>query len=298
MLAQVGKVLLGQGLSLLSQTYGGYLLNRNRPDWAKSLELRLTEIVKEMEQAGLVEVFRGELALSALGGIAANSSLSYAGVLRLLHVVKGMPSGSLSTNDLLALAQVLPEMDAAAFPSNVRYEKDRAWKTEIFRRTGAHVHQLLSKLAGADGAFDKRCKALCVLLDWIEGQPLGTIENRYNINSFARVAAGDVRALSDRTRFHLRPVTAIATHVRPDISLPEGTLERLLQRLEYGLPEDSLELLKLRLLTRGEVLRLREHGVTSLAQLSVLTDVAMSEILGLKKAQQVQESRYYREALA
>ncbi|GEM86033.1 DEAD/DEAH box helicase [Meiothermus granaticius] len=298
MLAQVGKVSLRQGLSLLSQTYGGYLLNRNRPDWAKNLELRLSELVKEMEQAGLVETFRGELALSALGGIAANSSLSYNSILRLLNIVRDMQPLSLSVADLLALAQVLPEMDAAAFPSNVKYEKDRAWKREVFQRVGNQIHHLLSKLAGADGAYDKRCKALCVLLDWIEGQPMGTIENRYYINPFARVAAGDVRSLSDRTRFHLRPVTAIVTHVRPDISLPENMLERLLQRLEYGLPDDSLELLKLRLLTRGEVLWLRERGILGLAQLATLTDSELTEVLGREKARRLQGSRPCREALS
>lgn len=94
---------------------------------------------------------------------------------------------------------------------------------------------------------------------------------------------GDIRRCVDTTRFHLRSIHQIGMVMNKPISSEE--IERLLNQLEFGIPEDTLELLSLSIeLTRGEYLALRNANIKKPLELNNDSFDLVQGILGEKKA--------------
>ncbi len=70
------------------------------------------------------------------------------------------------------------------------------------------------------------------------------IETDYSLNAFAQVRPGDIRGYADGTRFLLDAIFRI-TPIVTGRSMEAGEGEKLLKRLELGLPEDALPLASL-----------------------------------------------------
>lgn len=281
LLRQVKRIPADKVISLLAGTFGGYTLVRRDPSWQARMERELQERLTRMRALGLVEDVRGFVVLTRLGEACGQSSLSLGSCMNLVEILKR--HGMRDVSELMVVAQALDEADRVYTPltkSKSGGGKDRGWDQALY---GAVRSELLSELArgaGGDG-YEKRCKRLRILLDWIGGVPMQEIESGYSANPYNAVSLGTVRGFADGTRFHLRSTAEIVRAIFPGQKFPDQEFDLLLARLELGLPAALLELGRaLDFLTREELLALSGIGVTSVAAISGATDAALLATLG------------------
>jgi hypothetical protein len=131
-----------------------------------------------------------------------------------------------------------------------------------------------------------------VLSDWIAGAPLETIERDYTVNPFqGQMGHGDIRRIADLTRLHLRSAHQIASVVLLDRAPDEAAMDKLLRRLEVGIPDGALDLLSVPVsLRRGEYLALWRAGAATVDAVSLLPDAALAGFLGQERAAEVKRA--------
>lgn len=282
LLVQVAQVKRDDAIHLLANTYGGYCAGRKDPQWRERVESRLTEALKEMLALQLLEEERGVISLSLLGKTCARSSLSYLSIIRLITMLKGLEGKKVTPELLLILLQALPESDDVYTPMMKRGSADLKWSTEVARRNGAEVARMLQRHAGDQWIFAARCKRALILADWIQGHSLATIEQTYSPNLYqGKISAGHVRQFADSSRFHLRSASQIAAVMMVGENIGDDALERLLRRLEIGIPSALLGLLDLPFtLTRGEYLALGAMGITDVNEFWASPQENLEGILG------------------
>lgn len=141
------------------------------------------------------------------------------------------------------------------------------------------MHELQRGAADSD-AYLKRCKRALVVLDWVSGEPIESIEDRYSANPFSAVGFGDIQGIAGATRYNLRAVFDIGCLVQP--ALAACPVDDMLVRLEYGVPSDCLALVRgvKHRWTRNELLALRDAGVGSSAALWAKSDAQLRTIVG------------------
>lgn len=300
LLAQVGQVARQDVSRLLANTYGGYLANRDYPEWRTSTEQRLDTLLQEMIRLGLIDE-EGELVrLSLLGQVCGRSSLSFASVMRLITLLKAMQDSALTAEHLLALVQGLPELDSVFVPlmkSNSKAGKkivqsETGWPREAVQRYGHEVVTSLQRNASDFFEYYARCKRALLLWDWVRGVPMENIEQHYSVNAYNAVGYGHVRGCADTTRFHLRAAHQIAMVMFIDNVPDEESVETLLKQLEVGIPVDALPLLSLPVsLTRGEYLTLYQAGIRKPEDLWSYPSSSLPDILGANRADQLERLR-------
>jgi hypothetical protein len=79
------------------------------------------------------------------------------------------------------------------------------------------------------------------------------------------VSAGDVRALADLMKFHLRSTFEIGTILMLIDTASFDGFDTLIRRLELGIPESLMDLTDCQVaLTRGEMMALQKSGINNL----------------------------------
>lgn len=262
LLAQVKELAEAEVAGLLSNTYGGYLLNRAHAGWQGATETAVSQLVRRMVSLGLLERITDKVRLTLVGQACGRASLSLESCLRLIEMIQAKGARMLSPLRLMALVQALPEMDAQYTPLFKKGVKEAQWGAIAAQRYGRDVAETLQRLTSDRFAYWGRLKRAAILAEWVAGTPMASIEQRYSITPFNAVAAGDVRSIADTTRFHLRSAADIAAVAFPGEAPPLDQMETLLRQLELGMPEAALALLDLPIrLERGEYLGLVAVGV-------------------------------------
>lgn len=132
---------------------------------------------------------------------------------------------------------------------------------------GSDVFNALGNGAAAEFALQKRCKRACLLLDWMDGCQIREIEQKFTTNGYAAMAAGDIRRIAENTRLVFKPVIDIAALLLAQ-DYDTAELETFLRRLEFGVPERSVDLTNMPdAFNRGDLLTLIVDGVHSMADL-------------------------------
>jgi replicative superfamily II helicase len=293
LLAQVGDVARLDVIGLLGNCYGGYLANRRNPKWQADTAARLEELLGRMISLGLVEEELGLVRLTLLGRACGQSTLSFFSAMRLVEFVRLLGSVTLTAERLVALLQGLPESDRVYTPMSNAKAKESVWPHEAATRHGREVIRLLQRFVQDEDAYLARCKRAAVLWDWMRGDAVEAIEQRYSTNPyFGRVGYGDVRQFADTTRFHLRSarqIVALLLTGAPDL---EAQIDRVLRQLELGIPADMLDLVELPVtLERGQYLALRDAGARTRTELWALPQDDLRHILGDAVAERLNRSR-------
>ncbi|QIR36799.1 DEAD/DEAH box helicase [Tolypothrix sp. PCC 7910] len=264
LLSQIKQIPKKEVIHLLASTYGGYLASRQHPDWHKVTEPRLEELLTKMNSLGLLEEDDEQIRLSLLGQACGKSNFSFSSALKLVDLLKRFPE-NLSAGQLMAYLQVLPEV-AGYISVSKKGTKESSWAHEINTHYGDAV--IAGFQRGAKDKFDYygRCKRAAILWNWINGQPIETIENKFSVTPYAgHVGASDIRGCADRTRLYLQSAYDIVSLLLLGKGPDEIAINTILQQLEFGLPADALCLINLPVtLSRGEYLALYQAGyVTS-----------------------------------
>lgn len=281
LLAQVKRVPATKLPGLLVNTYGGFLLARQQPDWEAGAHAAVASLVKEMLRLDLLEEEDGLVRLTLLGRACGASSLSFASSKRLIRMFKQGELRGDTTLGLLTATQVTSELDNIYTPMQKRGTFETKWGSLAARNLGADVGRALQRHAEDTWAFHARCKRSLVLRDWMNGVAMADLESTYKTNAFIVMDAGSIRGIADTTRFHLRSVHALASALLVTGDLDAEAFDREVTRLEFGLPEEALGLLGLPLrLDRGEMLALHARAGSTLEQLRGWSPTELQSVLG------------------
>ena len=246
--------------------------------------------LRELVRGRLVEIdAEGRCTLTALGQLAGESGVHVDSVLRVMNALEHCPPSDISDVALLAITQATVELDDAYFPLNRKSTRKEpsAWFCEL-RRRGTH-----SKVLAAlqENAADRRtptlrAKRTVSCLYWIDGTPLGTIEQAMTqFGGAGGGASGAVRSVAMRTVDILPVVTRTAELLHPglDLSTRVGVL---LTRLELGIPESIVEIgvAGQGRLTRAQLLGLVRSGLLSPEQILAADDMSLLEAVSGNQA--------------
>lgn len=289
LLVQVKRVPRDQVVHLLASTFGGYLANRGSPKWKTETEAELAERVREMIALDLIDEDGDEIQLSLLGQACGRSALSFESALRLVQLLKRTPASQLSAENLVALIQVLPEAGGSYTPLMKKGTKESMRLRQASERYGPEVTRLLQQLA--DDSFDwiARCKRAAILWDWMNGEPIESIEERFSTTPYqGAIGFGNVLAFADAARFHLRAAQELISILLIDRAPDEGQMGNILKRLEEGLPANALGLLALPTrLSRGEYLALFNAGLRTVDDVVALGEPAIRKLIGPRRAAEI-----------
>ena len=286
LLLQVSAVDRNKVAGLILGTFGGYLESRKHPEWSKKIELDLNQLIPEMLRLKLLEGDSSFIRLSLLGTACARSSLPLSSSMRLVEILERNQNLLLNIMTLLALIQYLPESDVGFIPILKRGHRERVWPANASSIVDTQVVSALQFGAKDTFEYAARCKRLCILHDWINGVAIDKIESSYTVNPFYSVGRGDVVRIADNTRYHLSSAVEIALIIDPSADLSPEKVDSLLVRLQVGLPEKGLNLLKLPFeMTRGEYLALLDSDITSSEEFWSCSNGDLSQILGENRSQ-------------
>ncbi len=277
LLAQAGSIPQTEVIRILINTFGGYLKNRQNPGWKNTVAIKLESLLQTLISHELVEEENGFVRLSILGIACGQSTLSFDSIIRLIDLIKQHGNKIDNINSLMVLTQALPELDSRYIPLA---------KNEIFNlpsTTNIATTYLLRRFTQDALTFSKRQKRVSLLLAWLGGMSIDQICTTHSKNIFSAVRPGDVTGLADITRYSLRSVHQIAA-ILLQTNCPDDTeLEKFMRRLEFGIPEDAIELLELPIaLERGEYLALREKGIKTKEEYWKQNKKIRKSILGSK----------------
>ena len=282
LLAQVQEVPRDAVVTLLANTYAGYLEARASSCWEPQMRGRVEGLIERMLALGLLEEELGFVRLSLLGRACGKSHIKFRSAMRLVEVLRQRSAGSpLTAGILLALVHTLPEFDDAYTPVFRKGQREAVWQHQVTQHYGFETAAALRFGAPDLMTYYSRCKRVVVLRDWTNGVPISEIESSFTVNPFYRIGAGDIRSFADFAKFHLAAAFEIA-----DVLLfgqgPSGEeVDTLLAQLEAGIPVGALGLLDLPIvLDRGSYLALYQQGFIRPADVWASTEERLSGIVG------------------
>jgi hypothetical protein len=265
---------------LLVNTFGGYSASRANPNWVAHVSHQIAELVQRMLRLGLAEMQGDLVHLTLLGQACGSSSLSFESALRLVELLRGFNATDQTPMTVMALVQVLEEMDATYTPLFKKGRGESMWVAEASQRYGRDVMGTFQRFVPDEFYFWARSKRACILFDWLNGDDIGDMESRYTRNPFVPVKNGDINSIVDNTRFRLRSAHQIFAAMYPD--QPAFLLEfaELLDRLEFGLPKDATGLRGELDISRGICLALFHAGCRTKADVDALSLEQLEAIVG------------------
>ncbi len=271
LLAQVGAVQQDEIISLLANTYGGFLASKADPGWHKDMGFRIAELYEEMKRLGIVEQENNTVHLTILGRACAESVLSFRSALRLVDLLKSKSKAGVTAVELMAIVQALTQSGDVYTPMFKKGQSESRWMAEVTRRYGTEMAQLLQKFVSGDTfTYYARCKRAAILYDWIRGDSTQIIEERYKSNNLfaGNITYSNIRSFADFTRFQLRSAYKIATIIFPGQLMDEQEFDCLLKSLEAGIPADCVDLMTVPFqMSREEYLALRANGILNKSEL-------------------------------
>jgi helicase len=282
LLSQVRGVRASDIPGLLVNTFGGYTASRSAPQWIAVVEAEVSALVGRLLHAGLAEQDGEIIHLTLLGRACGASSLSFESGLRLVELMRQLDIAQAQPTRILAMIQVLSEMDAIYTPVMKKGQSESVRASEVVQRYGQAMVLALRRYCDDEIEFWGRCKRASLLYDWIDGTPIEIIEKRYSTTPFqGAISYGDIMRIADGTRFHLRSAQQVLAALFP--ASPEFlmSLDDILQRLEFGLPSTALPLTKLSIpLTRGQYLALTNAGCSTLGDVAGLSFERLGDCIG------------------
>ncbi len=296
LLAQFSRILREDAVNLLSCTFAGYLKNKASPGWQDSIRGSLEKFLLRMFELKLVEQENDYIQLTLLGRACGRSHLKFQSAMRLVELLKSFNNTPLSAIGLIAVIQGLYEMDKQAkIPMFRRGSKENIWPNSASIIFGRDIIQLLQSYVPKN-IYDyyARSKKALLLHDWISGTPIKDLENKFTLvdNSFCRLTYGHLINIANMTRFHLKSASEIASLILLGNQNIGDEIDRLLIRLELGVPEESLGLTELPIkLDRGHYLDLFNTGIRSKDQFWSTQRDILESIIGKRLLGQLEKQR-------
>ena len=294
LLAQISKIPRKEIVSLLANTYGGYLANRDNPNWHEQIEQKLENFLHKMIKYGFIEEELDTVQLSLLGRAWGESNLSFKSVIRFINLIRSFQKPNFEAKDLMIIMQSLPELDDTYTPIYKRGKTSETKRqSEAVEKFGTSVTSILQKYINSLPDYYARCKRACILDDWINGKSTEYIEQRYSYNPYSgNIGYGDILNFANTTRFYLSSAYQITSVLLMGSEPSEESVEILLKQLETGIPKEAIGLLNIQYpFNRGERLALYSAGVKSNDDFWNMQSEILKELIGLQKAEEIELER-------
>ncbi len=292
LLAQVDEVPRDAVVTLLANTYAGYLATRASPAWEPQMKTAVEGLLHQMLELEFLEEEMGLVRLSLLGKSCGKSHLKLRSAMRLVDLLRRRDSGALSSGVLLALIHALPEFDEAYTPMFRKGQLEAVWPRHVAQHYGHDVAKALQLGVPNNMAYYARCKRVAVLRAWTDGIPINAIENTFTVHPFHNTRAGDIRGFAELARFHLAAAFDVANVVLLDQGPSAEDVEILLAQLETGIPANALRLLELPIsLDRGTYLALYQAGFVRPNDVWTITEERLRELVGAAVARAIWSGR-------
>ena len=136
LLSQVRGIRANEIPGLLVNTFGGYSASLTNPNWIKFIETEVGAFVTRLLQAGLAETEGDIVHLTLLGRACGASSLSFESALRLVEIMKRMDVSRVSPASMVAVVQVLDEIDSIYTPVLKRGQSESRRANDAGQRYG------------------------------------------------------------------------------------------------------------------------------------------------------------------
>ena len=282
LLAQVEDVPREAVITLLANTYAGYLETRASPAWQPQMRAEVERLLQRMLELELLEEEMGLVRLSLLGKACGKSHLKLRSAMRLLEMLRRRSgAGEVSAKVLLALIHTLPEFDDAYTPMFRKGQRETIWRGNVTQHYGHDVANALQWGVPNSMVYHARCKRLAVLHAWTEGMPIREIEKTFTVHPFYPIRAGDIRGFADYARFHLGAAFDITDVFLHGQGPSAEDVETLCAQLETGVPAIALELLDLPIqLGRGTYLALQQAGFVRPSNVWTATEESLRRLVG------------------
>ena len=291
LLSQVRRLPATDVPGLLFNTYGGYSASLSNPQWAQSVQVEVAQFLQRLVQAGLAEMDGHLIQLTLLGRACGASSLSFESGLRLVELMKAIDTLTIRAETVLAIVQVLSEMDAIYTPVMKRGQAESVRANQVDQKYGYGMSRQLQRYAADQLQFLSRCKRAAIIWDWIEGVSIEDLERTYSTTPFqGGVGYGDIIRIAEGARFHLRSAHQILAVLFPSDPNFLAKIAELLYRLEMGLPSNTLALTNLPYaLSRGQYLALASKGCTNPEHVGQLPTADLATAIGPADARRLRE---------
>ena len=286
LLAQVEDVPRDAVVSLLANTYAGYLEMRASPAWEPKMRADVERLLQRMFELELLEEEMGLVRLSLLGKACGKSHLKLRSAMRLVELLRRRSGArGLSAGVLLTLIHALPEFDDAYTPMSRKGQGETVWRGHVIRHYGHDVANALQWGAPNNMAYCARCKRVAVLRAWTDGMPISEIERTFTANPYYSVGAGYIRGFADYARLHLAAAFDITDVFLHGQGPSAKDVKTLLAQLETGIPATALELLDLPIqLGRGTYLALHQAGFVRPSDVWAATEERLLRLVGAAAA--------------
>jgi len=275
-------------IAFLEESFAAFLNKRQNANWGWD-RASLNNALRDLIQHKLVEADVNNLYhLTELGRLVGVTGTEVESVIRVVDALQSLQSSEVSDPTLLTVTQLTVELDDVLFPINkVSTKKEpQAWNTEL-RQQGIpeSVLRSIQRFAREKHFPTLRAKKAAACLMWITGMPMAQIESSLTQfgGSFGG-AAGPMRSVKARTCDLLSTVARIAELLMKDLDL--GTrVERLLTRLEIGVPSSAVDLARLLgdRISRGDYLRMMSKGIGTPEALQAASDETILRCLDNSK---------------
>jgi helicase len=240
--------------------------------------------LRSLADNGLVEAdAKGNYHLTPLGVLSGESGNEVTSVIRVVARLRPLAPETITDPAILAVAQATVEADQVLMRVNSKsilrhHQEPRAWFGALQQNgvPSGVLDSLWREIAGQDQPVRRAKRAVACLL-WVAGVSLSEIEvslSRYGGGNGG--ISGHIRQAVARTTDVLPLVGKIAALLHPEVDF-EGRVDRLLIRMEVGVPSGQVELARhaLALLTRAEYQRLAGAGLSSIDALLAADDAAV-----------------------
>lgn len=270
--------------AFLEASFGVYQMQAQTPGWRWD-PFAIQTGLKDLEARGLIKSVDDKMRLTSLGRAVGESGIEVNSAIKVVECLQPLTLADISDPVLIATAQVTDELDDMLFPINKRgYRKEEAsWFGELQNQQIPHA--VLRKLQMSETGHHMpalRAKKAVACLLFVTETSMVDIEQivvRHGGGGFLG-SAGAVRQITSRTCDVLPAVARIAEVLHPQLDLVER-LNRLLVRLEIGLPSDAanLALNAGAQLTRGDYFALIQMDIINVDHLETADDATVLQAL-------------------
>lgn len=233
------KMTAAQLVTFLEGSFGAFQERQRRGAWRWS-EQALAGHVAELERHGLIVSDADQhYELTPLGRLAGESGIAVESILRIVDVLRHLPTAALDDYTLVALTQLTEELDDVYFPLNKKSKRKEpaAWFGALQQHRVHHaVTQALQYQVTLAHQPTLRAKKAAGCFLWMDGHGRQEIERILMQFDRNQAAAGPLNSVVNRMLDILPTVVRVAEVLRnADLSERES---QLMLRLQLGVPAD------------------------------------------------------------
>jgi replicative superfamily II helicase len=271
-------------VAFLEESFGAFQRRQKQPDWSWD-KTGLLEALHSLKTHQLVEASpEGRYRPTELGRFAGEAGVEVESIVRLVDAFRRLGPDQINDPALITAAQLTVELDNVYFPINKRgaAKETQTWTSEIrLQNVPQSLVHALGLRVSETAQVARRAKKAAACLLWISDLSMSHIENVLTKHG-GRFdgASGSVLAARARTCDLLPTVSRVAAIVHPGLDL-DGRVERLLTRLEVGVPPAAVDLATHAgsRLARGDYRRLIEAGMYSIEAIEKCPDEELLKLL-------------------